>query len=135
MASGRPTVCKLYQVRSLVTGKDKNYHLVRIFGFHFFDRGWIVSIAKFTWGQEEPCQPQLDHRHGKTALHEPWSSLEDTATICHPVFASFDLAAVIFSQSKAVSLASNPQPGGPGPCIYISQWQGGPIIITGYLGV
>jgi hypothetical protein len=31
-------------------------------------------------------------------------------------------------QRKVVSLASNRQPGGPGPCIYVPQWQNGPVI-------
>jgi hypothetical protein len=39
-----------------------------------------------------------------------------------------DMAAVISSQSKAVSLASNPQPWGPGLCIYVTQWQGAAVI-------
>jgi hypothetical protein len=34
-------------------------------------------------------------------------------------------------QSWVVSLASSPQPGGPGPCIYAHQWQGGPVIPPG----
>jgi hypothetical protein len=34
----------------------------------------------------------------------------------------------IFLQSKVVSLAFNPQPGGPGSCIYVPQWQGDPVL-------
>jgi hypothetical protein len=43
----------------------------------------------------------------------------------------------IFLQSQVVSLASNPQPGGPGLCIYVPQGQGGPIMPpgTGFLFV
>jgi hypothetical protein len=37
----------------------------------------------------------------------------------------------IFLQSKVVSLASNPQPGGLGPCIYVPLRQGGPVITSG----
>jgi hypothetical protein len=37
----------------------------------------------------------------------------------HSAFASLDFAAVIFLQSKVTSLASLPQPGGPGLFIYI----------------
>jgi hypothetical protein len=32
------------------------------------------------------------------------------------------------SQSKVVSLAPNPQPGGRGLSIYVLQWQGGPVV-------
>jgi hypothetical protein len=39
----------------------------------------------------------------------------------HPVFTFLDFATVIFLQSKAVSLVSNPQPRGPGLCIYVAQ--------------
>jgi hypothetical protein len=35
----------------------------------------------------------------------------------------------IFLQSKVVSIASNPQPEGPGLCIYGPQCQGGPVIL------
>jgi hypothetical protein len=63
---------------------------------------------------------------GKNALFEPQPSLEDSVRfVCresdHPVFISLDFATRIFLQSKVVSLASNPQPGGPGPCIYVPQ--------------
>jgi hypothetical protein len=34
-------------------------------------------------------------------------------------------------QNKVISLASNPQPGGTGPYIYIPQWQGGSVIPPG----
>jgi hypothetical protein len=36
-----------------------------------------------------------------------------------------------FSQDRVVSPTSNPQPGGPGFCIYIPQRQGGPVIPPG----
>jgi hypothetical protein len=48
----------------------------------------------------------------------------------HLVFTE-DFSTVIFLQSKVVILASNPQPGGPGLCIYVPQWQGGPVIPPG----
>jgi hypothetical protein len=35
----------------------------------------------------------------------------------------------ISSQSRVVSLAFNPQPDGPGLCIYVPQWQGGKVIL------
>jgi hypothetical protein len=38
-----------------------------------------------------------------------------------PVFTSLDFAPIIALRSKVVSLASNPQPGGPGLCIYVPQ--------------
>jgi hypothetical protein len=34
----------------------------------------------------------------------------------------------MFLQSKVINLTINPQPGGPGPCIYIPHWQGGQVI-------
>jgi hypothetical protein len=49
----------------------------------------------------------------------------------HPVFNSLDFWTVFFLQSKVISLASNPQPGGPGLCIHVPQWHGGPIIPSG----
>jgi hypothetical protein len=39
-----------------------------------------------------------------------------------------DFATTMFLLSKVVSLASNLQHGGPIPCIYVLQWQGGPVI-------
>jgi hypothetical protein len=58
---------------------------------------------------------------GKTALFEPYSSLEDSARL-HPVFTSLDFATIIFLQSKvvSVSLASNPEPGGPCPTLALA---------------
>jgi hypothetical protein len=49
----------------------------------------------------------------------------------HPLFTSLSFETIIFLQSKVVSLASNPQPGGPGLCIYVSRWQGSPVIPQG----
>jgi hypothetical protein len=34
-------------------------------------------------------------------------------------------------KTRVFSLAPNPQPGGPGPCIYVPQWQGGSVIPQG----
>jgi hypothetical protein len=48
--------------------------------------------------------------------------------ICHLVLTSLDFASIIFSQSKVIGLASNTQPRWPGLCIYVTQWQGGPVI-------
>jgi hypothetical protein len=39
----------------------------------------------------------------------------------HQVLTSLDFTAVIFLQSRVVSFASNPQPGGPGSCIYVPE--------------
>jgi hypothetical protein len=55
---------------------------------------------------------------GRIYLFEPQPSLENSARF-DPVFTSLDFAAIIFLQSKVVSLAPNPQPGGPDPCIYV----------------
>jgi hypothetical protein len=41
----------------------------------------------------------------------------------------------MFLHSKAVSLAFNPQPGGPGPRIYIPQWESGPVIPPGKVSI
>jgi hypothetical protein len=38
---------------------------------------------------------------------------------------------IIILQSKVVSLASNTQPRKPGLCIYVPQWQVGPVILPG----
>jgi hypothetical protein len=47
------------------------------------------------------------------------------------MFTSLDCATDFFLQSKVVSFASNPQAEGPGLCIYVLQWQGGPVIPPG----
>jgi hypothetical protein len=62
----------------------------------------------------------------KTALFEPYPSLKDSARL-HLAYISLDFV-TIFVYSKVISLASNSQPGGPGPCIYVPQWQGCPLI-------
>jgi hypothetical protein len=65
------------------------------------------------------------------------ASLQNSArfvysTLCresdHPVLASSNFATIIFLHSKVVSIASNPQPGEPGSCIYVLKWQGDPVI-------
>jgi hypothetical protein len=56
----------------------------------------------------------------ETALYEPQPSLEDSARF-DPVSTSLDLATIYFFQSKVVSFATNPQPGGPGLYIYVPQ--------------
>jgi hypothetical protein len=61
--------------------------------------------------------------NGKTALFEPWPSLEDSARL-RPVVTYLDFTAVMFLHNKIVSFASNAQPGGTDPCIYVPQWQG-----------
>jgi hypothetical protein len=48
---------------------------------------------------------------GKTDLFEPYPSLEHSARL-HLVFTSLDFVTVILLQSKFVSFAFNPQPGG-----------------------
>jgi hypothetical protein len=49
-----------------------------------------------------------------------------------PGFTSLDLTTIIFIQSEVVRLAFNlSQSGGPGPCIYVPQWQVGPVIPPG----
>jgi hypothetical protein len=58
----------------------------------------------------------------KTALSEPQPSLEDYAKFVYStVFTSLDFTTIIFSHSKVISLASNPQPEGPGLYIYVPQ--------------
>jgi hypothetical protein len=39
----------------------------------------------------------------------------------HPVFTSLDFPKLNYFQSNFISLASKPQPGGAGPCIYVPQ--------------
>jgi hypothetical protein len=109
-------VAKLH-VRTIVRTKNcwKLYYLCILSVIHFLYRCQYVSTI------------------GKTALFEPQPSLEDSTSL-HPVFASLDFATLIFLQSKVFSLASKPQPGGPGPCIYVRQWQGGPVIYPQALG-
>jgi hypothetical protein len=45
----------------------------------------------------------------------------------HLVFTSMDFATANFLQSKVVSLASSPKPGGPSLCLYVPKWQGGSL--------
>jgi hypothetical protein len=73
---------------------------------------------------------------GNTAPFESYTSLEDYARFVYSweldlVFTSLDFSAVIFLQRKVISLASNPQPGGPSLSIYVPQEQGGPVIPPG----
>jgi hypothetical protein len=67
------------------------------------------------------------HHIWQNRTFERYSSPESSARFDR-VFISSDFATVFFLHSKDVSLASNPQPGGPGPVIYVPQWQGGPVI-------
>jgi hypothetical protein len=67
---------------------------------------------------------------GKTALFESWPSSAYPARF-HPVFTCLVFAKIIFLQSKVVSPASNPQPGGPGLCTSVPQEQGGLFIPPG----
>jgi hypothetical protein len=67
---------------------------------------------------------------GKTALFELQPSSENYARF-DSVFTSLDSAAIILLDSKFAGLASNPKPGGPGFCLYVSQLQGGSIIPPG----
>jgi hypothetical protein len=55
----------------------------------------------------------------KTTLFKLEPSLEDSARFDR-VFIPLDFATIIFLQSKFVSFASNPQPGGSDLCICIS---------------
>jgi hypothetical protein len=55
---------------------------------------------------------------GKTALFEPQHSLEDSA-IFEQVFASLDFARIIYFTEQGHQPCTNPQSGGPGPCIYV----------------
>jgi hypothetical protein len=71
-----------------------------------------------------------NHHHWQTPLLEPRPSFEDSA-LFHEVSTYLDFTTIIFLQSKVISLVSNPEPGEPGPCIYVPQWQGGPIIPPG----
>jgi hypothetical protein len=59
-------------------------------------------------------------------IFEPPLSLKESAILDSPVFTSLD-----FATRKVISLASSPQPGGAGPCMYVPQWQGAPVISPG----
>jgi hypothetical protein len=66
--------------------------------------------------------------NAKTAVYGPQPSLEDSARFVyawefdHPVFTSLDFTTIIFFlRIMFVSLASNPQFGGPDFCIYVPQ--------------
>jgi hypothetical protein len=74
---------------------------------------WSPSLTKqkfFSYDFPENILPQLDH----------------------PLFTSLCFTTIYFIlQSKVFSLTCNHQPGGPGLCIYVPQWQGGPVIPPG----
>jgi hypothetical protein len=52
---------------------------------------------------------------GKTALFEPWTSFENSATL-HPVFTFLDLVTLFFTERGRHPIVQL-QPGGPGSCI------------------
>jgi hypothetical protein len=56
--------------------------------------------------------------HPPTSWSSQWS-------LSFWIFHFFGLRNNIYLQNKVISLASNPQPGGPGPCVYVPQWQSG----------
>jgi hypothetical protein len=68
---------------------------------------------------------------GKTALFEPWPFSEDPVRFVHSQLCVVNRPSCFhfvgccndnfFLQNKVVSLASNPQPGGLGLCIYVRQ--------------
>jgi hypothetical protein len=60
------------------------------------------------------------HHHRQRAIFEPQPSSENSCRF-YSVFTSLDFAPMIFLQSKVISFESNPQPGGPGPHIYVPQ--------------
>jgi hypothetical protein len=52
----------------------------------------------------------------------------EMSTTFDPGFHFLDFATIIPLQGKVVSLASNPQSGGPDPYIFIPYWQDGPVV-------
>jgi hypothetical protein len=57
---------------------------------------------------------------GRTAIFKPWPPLENSADF-DPVFTSLDFATVNLYRARSSALRPTPQPGGPGPCIYVPQ--------------
>jgi hypothetical protein len=77
---------------------------------------------------------EISHYHHHHWQNSPFWAIAFIRKFCQSsleldcsVFTSLDFATIIFLQS----LESNPQPGGPGSCIYVPQWQGGPVICPG----
>jgi hypothetical protein len=87
----------------------------------------------FDWNSLEWIHHHHHHHHitiCKTALFEPLPSSEDAVRF-YSDFTSLVLTTIIFLQSKAKSLASNPQPAELYPFTDVPQWQGGPVIPAG----
>jgi hypothetical protein len=85
----------------------------------------LLDVKRIHHQQQQQQQQQQNSSFWATVfLRRFW-------VICHPVFTSSDFAKMMLLQSKAVSLASNTQPGVPGLCIYVAHWQGGPVIPPG----
>jgi hypothetical protein len=55
-----------------------------------------------------------------TTIFEPQPSLQNSAKF-DPVFSSLEFATLILLQSRVVSVATNPKPGGPVLYIYVLQ--------------
>jgi hypothetical protein len=58
----------------------------------------------------------------------PEKILPDLSEFRSSDFQFFGFHNNIFLQFNSVSLAFNSEPGGPGLCIYVPQWHGGPVI-------
>jgi hypothetical protein len=71
------------------------------------------------------------HRHFQAALFFLKAALVRRLCQFPQVFTFLDFATIILLQSNVVSLAFNPQSGGPGLCIYVPQLQDGPVITPG----
>jgi hypothetical protein len=90
---------------------------------------WGLSYVMLYFAPSSPPssakQPFLSHSLPKKIL--PGLSWLD-----QQVFTSLDFATLIFFlQSMVVSLASNPQTGGPGFCSYVPRLEDGPVIAPG----
>jgi hypothetical protein len=93
-------------------------------GFDFLTA--VVMKKTIFWD----IMPYHHHNHWQNS---PFWAIAFRTRFCQIAsgFHFFGFPKNIFLQSKVVSLASNPQPGAPGLCIYVPQWQGGPVITPG----
>jgi hypothetical protein len=90
---------------------------------------WCLKILKICG--EEPHW-KADHHHWQ---NRPFWAISFHRRFCKVAsgFLCFGFLnnIFIFLQNKVVKFAFNPQLGGPSPCIYIPQWQSGPVIPLG----
>jgi hypothetical protein len=91
---------------------------------------WLISIHLHNFSAVT-CMMYICHNHH--CQNSPFWAIAFLKRLYQIAsgFYFLDFVTIIFLQIKVVSLASIPQTGGPGPCIYVPQWQCDPVITPG----